>query len=108
MHPQKKNSKGFPMFLHLKIFKTALKSDIKQWSSRQYRYCHRCRRLHRRSRSNLKKKKHQCKRQKVSFGRQMISKLLRKEALQFVRLRLHRSFVTLVVVRIAMLMLMEK
>jgi hypothetical protein len=34
----KKNFKGFPMFLRLKIFKTAIKSDLKQWSSRQCRH----------------------------------------------------------------------
>jgi hypothetical protein len=26
---QKKNCEGFPLFVHLKIFKTALKSDVK-------------------------------------------------------------------------------
>jgi hypothetical protein len=44
------------MFLHLKNFKTALISDIKQWSSRRHRYRHHYRRLHRRSRSEVENK----------------------------------------------------
>ncbi|SAM05146.1 hypothetical protein [Absidia glauca] len=43
----KKKFKGFPMFSHLKKFKTALKSDLRQWSSR---HCHRRRRYRRRYR----------------------------------------------------------
>jgi hypothetical protein len=44
------------MFLHHKIFKTALKSDLKQWSSRHRRRHHCYRRRHRRSRSNVEEK----------------------------------------------------
>jgi hypothetical protein len=53
---QKKKFKGFPMFLHLENFKTALKSDLKQWSSRHYRHRHRYRRRHRRSESRDERK----------------------------------------------------
>jgi hypothetical protein len=44
------------MFLHLKIFKTALKSDIKQWWSRHHRRRHRYRRPHRCSESKFERK----------------------------------------------------
>jgi hypothetical protein len=61
---QQKNFKGFPMFLHLKIFKTAFMGDIKQWSSRHHRRRHRYRRRHCRSESkdekNLKDVKSNC------------------------------------------------
>jgi hypothetical protein len=44
------------MFLHLKNFKTALKGNVKQWSSRRLRRCCRYRRRRRRSRSKVKRK----------------------------------------------------
>jgi hypothetical protein len=40
------------MFLRLEIFKTALKSDLKQWASRHYRH----RRRYRRGESKVEKK----------------------------------------------------
>jgi hypothetical protein len=47
---------GFPMFLPLKNFKTALKDDLGQWSSRhRHRRHHYCRR-HRRSESEVERK----------------------------------------------------
>jgi hypothetical protein len=44
------------MYLHLKIFKTVLTIDIKQWSSRHYRRRRRYRRRHRPSESKVEKK----------------------------------------------------
>jgi hypothetical protein len=44
------------MFLHLKFFKTALTSNIKQWSSRHYRRRHLYRRRHCRSGSVVERK----------------------------------------------------
>jgi hypothetical protein len=44
------------MFLHLKNFKTAFISDIRQWSSRHQRHHYRYRRRHRRSESNVERK----------------------------------------------------
>jgi hypothetical protein len=45
------------MFLHLKIFKTALKRDLRQWSSRQCHHRYHYRRRHRCRRSIVDKKK---------------------------------------------------
>jgi hypothetical protein len=44
------------MVLHLKIFKTALKDDLRQWSSRHRHRCHRYRCRHRRSESKVERK----------------------------------------------------
>jgi hypothetical protein len=44
------------MFLHLKNFKTAFLSDIKQWWSRHLRRRHRYRRRHCRSETKVKRK----------------------------------------------------
>jgi hypothetical protein len=48
---KKKKIQGFPLFLHFKKFKTALKVDRRQRSSRQRHH-----RYHRRSESIVKKK----------------------------------------------------
>jgi hypothetical protein len=53
---EKKNSRVYPCFTHLKIFKTALMGDIKPWSNLCRRHRHRRYRRHRRSRSNGEKK----------------------------------------------------
>jgi hypothetical protein len=53
---KKKKIKGFPMFLHWKILKTALFCDIKQWSIRHCRRRRRYRRRHRRSGSRDERK----------------------------------------------------
>jgi hypothetical protein len=52
----KKNSRVSPCFLLLKIFKTALMGDIKQWWSRHWHRRHRYRRRHRRSASKVERK----------------------------------------------------
>jgi hypothetical protein len=44
VYQKKKKFKGFPMYLHLKNFKTGLMSGIKQWSSRHQHLRHRYRR----------------------------------------------------------------
>jgi hypothetical protein len=53
---KKKNFKGFPMFLHLKFFKTALTSDLRQWPSRRYRRRHLYCRRHRLRKSKVERK----------------------------------------------------
>jgi hypothetical protein len=53
---KKKKFKGFPMFLHLKFFKTALKSDLRHWSGRHHRRRHRYLRRHRRGESKVERK----------------------------------------------------
>jgi hypothetical protein len=47
--PKKKISRASLCFYIRIFFETALKSDIRQWSSRRYRRHHRYRRRHRRS-----------------------------------------------------------
>jgi hypothetical protein len=49
------------MFLHLKNFKTALKVDLRHWSSRHRRCRHRYQCRHRRSESKVKRKKQNVK-----------------------------------------------
>jgi hypothetical protein len=57
----KKKFKGFPMFLHSKIFKTALMGDMKLWSSRHRRHRRHRYRRYRRSRSIVEKKRSNAK-----------------------------------------------
>jgi hypothetical protein len=55
---EKKNSRVFPCFSHLKILKTAFMGDIKHWLGRRRRRRHR---RHRRSRTKNEKKKDDAK-----------------------------------------------
>jgi hypothetical protein len=52
---RKKKFKGFPLFLIIKIFKTAFLGDIKQWANRYRRPRPRYRRHPRRNQSKSRK-----------------------------------------------------
>jgi hypothetical protein len=85
----------------LKFFKTALKDDLRQWSSRHCHRRHRYRRRHRRSGSGVERKMKNVK-DMVSHGQQERG----WGVLPFVRRR--SSFVVIFSVRRAMLMSLKK
>jgi hypothetical protein len=68
----KKNCEGFPMFLHLKIFKTAFMGDIKLRWNRRYRHRRRRYRRHRRSLSKVEKKRRLIKGKMLVVASKMI------------------------------------
>jgi hypothetical protein len=86
----KKKFKGFPMFLHLKNFKTALKGDLRQWSSRHRYRRHRYGCRHRRSESVVERKAKDVK-ATVSHGKEEMNRMQRRGVLPFVRR--HASFI---------------